>query len=255
MSIIVRVAAALLPPDQRDRFAAEWRAELHAVERSLGKRQASMMSLQLLAAAPRMTMYSRSSGESAYVELSVASLSALFPTSVFAVWAALEGNWVMAFVQLLIGVGVVLVSAGLWSHDGRLLDSVGSRIGLVLVLAGSVIGTAAIRYDDFSPLASQEIDVSIPNTATLLGLAGLLASNYAGRFRRRAQLASMYVLLPASIIVVCVAVLNAMYLPSFERLTVLLYAVPALVLTWACFSIIGRPSVFVEDAFLDGEAS
>lgn len=222
-----------------------------ALQQTRGTWSAFMFGLSLTRAAPQMTRTFRTNSSSAYVELSAASLSALVPTAVLATWAIVDGRWITLGAQFAIGVGILFVAAGLWSHDGRLFDSTGSRIGLAMVLFGSAIGTAAIRFEDFSPLTSHRIDVTLPNVAVLIGLSMLVGSAYAGSHHRRMQLASLYVLAPASIVLVCIAALNATDLDGASRLTVLVYGGPALVLAWACYSIVDRPLVFAEDLELE----
>lgn len=244
MLSLVRLATALLPPSHRARFHAEWVGDVTEIEHTEGKRAATVFAASLILAAARMTRTIRSNSLSAYVELSAAALSALIPTAALATWALADGRWPIVGAQAAIGIGIVLVAAGLWASDGRLLDSTGSRLGLVLVLIGSAIGTTAIRYNEFSPLADQRIDVSLANVAVLVGLAMLASANYLGSRRPKVQLASLYVLLPASIVLVCIAVINTTHLAGMARLSVLVYAVPALTLSWACFSIMGQRQVF-----------
>ncbi len=240
----MRLAVLLLPPSHRDRFRAEWSAELAAI--SGDPAASTRYGLGLVGAAVQMNKSIRADSVSGYLELSMASMSALVPTTVLAGWAISTQMWSMLVVQLLIAVGIVLVSVGLWTADGRLLDSIGSRVGLALVLGASIASTLVLGSDGVELLADQRVPVTLPNLLILLGLGILMASNYAGRHRGKVQLAALYVLAPGAFLLVVAAVVNAVSAMGMRWVIELVFALPAFVLAWACDTIARRPRVFDE---------
>jgi hypothetical protein len=193
-----------------------------------------------------MTMALRADTTSGYVELSIASLVVLIPAAVLATWAAVLGLWAMSAIQVLKAVGLVLTARGLWRDDGRLFDSIDSRVGLGLIIASSAGGMALVQLTDLGPRPDQQVNPAIGHMAILGGLVLIAVANHTGRFHRRVQLAGLSVLGPGSAFSVGVAVVNAATQTGWWRLAMLIYLVPSSVAVWACLSVASRPNVFDE---------
>lgn len=243
-ALFLYLAVFLLPQRSQARFHSEWRSELLVIENEIGRKAATGYAVKLVGAAPRMMMEMRSNSPSAYVELSVASLLAVIPAIILGVLAVIFQVWIMLVAQLFVAVGAILVASGFWHHDGRLLDSGRARIGLVVFLLASAAGTAIIRLTELGPRVDEQVNSAFPNMVVLFGLVLLAASNYSSRLRRRIQLVAVAIIGPGAALGVVAAVINAAAVSGAHRLVLLIYVLPASVLAWACYSIVGRPQVF-----------
>ncbi len=241
-AIIVQLASTIMPAHQRERFRQEWLAELDQVRAQRGRWDAARFSFGLFSAAIQVTRVVRKGSSSAYLEIAVASISALPSTLILALWAASTSNVLLLGAQLAIGIGILLFAAGIWSSDGLFLSSTYAQIGLALVVVGSAVSTSILRTAELP--FTQRISPALPNTVVVIGLAMLVCSNYAGRHRSRFQLGSLYLLVPGAVLTAVVAVINAREMAGLWRAAELVYAVPSAMLAWACLSIARRRAVF-----------
>lgn len=249
--ILVRFAVALLPTTDQERFLTEWRAEVATVRDHAGSFVAVNFAARLIPAAVRMNLITRADGESGYAELSVAILISVFPSTVLVGVAIYTRTWTVLLAELLIIGGIVLAASGFWSFEGRLLDSTRARVGLTLALIGSLVEVAVRRLTGFGPPIDEVVSAMIPHALILVGLALLVASSYAGQFRRRVQLLAICVVAPGAGLNSVVVIINGAALSGFDRFGVLMYLVPSLALAWASFAIAVRPRVFRETVTLD----
>lgn len=247
--LFFRIGLALLPQELKDRYESEWSAEKRVLAQR-GDRAAEMaFATSLPSAAIRITIASRRNGASAYAEMSIAALFGLPPVLALLVLGAWLNVWLLVFAQVLNVIGIVLVAHGFWRNDGRLLDSRGPRVGLLLVVVGGSLGTGLVQgLRALEPIRPDEvISAAIPNTIITIGFILLVVANYTGRLRRRIQLLALVVLAPGSAVSVVVAVVNALNSAGTSRVLSLLYGIPIIGLAWASFVIVGRSRVFAED--------
>lgn len=250
-TMLLRLAVALLPATEQARFLEEWRSELAVIHRESGGSEGVRYAGQLVSAAPRMTLEMRSDNESAYAELSIGMLIAVFPSVVLTGLAVYEGVLIMVVAELAIIIGGIIAASGFWSFEGRLLDSKRSRIGLALAVAGSIVEVVVRRLTGFGPPIDAEVSATIPHAMIMVGLVVLLGSSYAGRFRSRLQLLAVGLLAPEAAINMVVTVLNGAALSGFDRFGVLMYTVPSAAVAWASYKILGRQQVFRPAMVLD----
>ena len=238
------VAVLLLPITEQGRFRDEWRAEVAAVREASGSLAALGLAARLLQAAPRMTMTMRASSESGYAELSFGIIFSVFPAAVLSVLAIQTGVWIMLVGELALIAGILLMTSGFWSLEGRLFDSGRCQLGLALALVGSVIEIIVRRSTGFGPPIDAVVSATIPHAVILLGLILWVASSYAGRFRFRVLRLAVGLIAPAAVLNLVAVLINGFSLTGFDRFGVLMYAVPSAALAWACYSIVGRSKVF-----------
>ena len=249
--MLIRLAVALLPTTEQARYLDEWRGEVASVRDQSGHLAAVRFAIRLVLAAPRMTMSIRSDSESGYAELSIGLSFSIFPSLVLVVLALYTRVWIMVIGELAIIVGIVLMASGFWSVEGRLLDSTRSRVGVALALVGSVIEVAVRRLTGFGPPIDEVVSATIPHTLGLLGLILMVSSSYAGRFRRRVQLAAIASLAPGAVLNMVVTVINGFALSGFDRFGVLMYVIPSAALAWASYAVLMRPKVFENSVAID----
>ena len=251
--LLVRVAAVLLPSGLYDRFLSEWQAELHAVRESHGAGAAFVFAGSLLPAAVRTTLEVRSENESAYAELAIAALCALPPVLFLLGFGLFESAWSIVFAQTPSLIGILLVAYGMWRNEGRLLDTVAPRIGLVCVIVGAIGGIILVENNP-ALAAVRPVEVipsEIPNALIPIGFFLLVAAQYTGQWRRRLQLGALWILAPGAAASVLVGIINAVNSPAISSAFLsLLYGVPILGLAWAAYVIAGRAKVFAEESVL-----
>lgn len=247
-ALLVRAAAGLLPPALNERFCAEWSAELQVVRSQVGRGAALSFAGALVPAAVRTTIDLRSDDKESYAELSVAALCALPPMVFLLVFSVANNIWIMVGAALLAIVGILLSAHGLWRHDGRVLESMSSRVGLVLVLLGAISGMILVgRLPELAPVDPDEvIPRDIPNAAIPVGFFFLVVARYTGRLQRRFQRLSFWILAPGAAGAVAVAIVNAANSSGVSSVLSLLYGVPILGLAWASYVIAGRSSGSVD---------
>ena len=152
----------------------------------------------------------------------------LAPTLVLGTVAVTGGLWMMLFAQLATAIGAILFAVGFWRCDGRLLDSMGARVGLLLVVVGGTISAASIRNGALP--FEQQMSPDLANAIVLVGLVMLAGSNYARIHRGRIQRLSLYVIAPGALLMVLVAVVNARAGTDGWRFAELIYALSGVVL-------------------------
>ena len=202
--------------------------------------------LGLIPAAARMTMAIRSNSESGYAELSVGIIFSVFPSAVLVGLALQTGVWIIVFAELALIAGILLMASGFWSFEGRLFDSGRSRVGAVLAIVGSVIEVIVRRTTGFGPPIDAEVSANVPHSLILIGLALWMGSSYAGNYRFRVLRLAVALIAPGAALNFVVLIINARSLTGFDRFGVLMYVVPSAALAWACYSIVGRRSVFAD---------
>ena len=241
-TIFVRAAAALLPPNLYGRYRDEWTAEAHIVRHQQGQLAALGFAGSLVPAAARTTLQVRSNDKSSYAELSIAALCALPPVVFLVVYGVLSGVWVLAGAQSLSLLGIVLAAHGLWQNDGRVLDSMSSRFGLVLALVGATLGIVLV--ENLPALAAinpdEVIPSEIPNATIPIGFFVLVVASYFEQKQRRLQLIALAILAPGGAAAVIVAAVNAVNSSGISSVLSLLYGVPVLGLAWASYIIADR---------------
>ena len=248
----VRLAAALLPTDLQARYSQEWEAELRVVRDSDGRGAAVGFATSLVPAAVRTTIEVRSSSETAYAEMSIAALCGL-PPVLFLLWFGAANNvWLLVGAQTLSFLGIFLVAHGLWHNEGRLLDSLSPRIGLIFIVIGATSGQILIdNLPALAPINPDEVISSvIPNATIPIGFFLLVVANYFRRFRRRLQLVALVILAPGAAAAVLVAIVNAANNGGISAVVSLIYGLPILGLAWASYKIAGRSQVFAEESVL-----
>ncbi len=247
--LLARVAAALLPSDLHQRYRDEWLAELNVVRDTAGRGAAVSFAGALFPAAVRTTLDTRADDETAYGEMAIAALCALPPVLFLLGFGLFQNLWVLVIAQTLSLIGILLCSHGMWRNEGRLLDTVSPRIGLVCVMVGAIAGIvliesnpalAAVRPDEVIPS-------EIPNALIPIGFFLLVAAQYTGRWRRRFHQAAFVILAPGAAAAVLVATINAANSSGASAFLSLLYGVPILGLAWAAYVIAGRSKVFAEE--------
>ena len=247
--LLVRVAAVLLPRGLYERFLSEWMAEVHAVRESDGAGAAFAFAGSLLPAAVRTTLEVRSENETAYAELAIAALCALPPVLFLLGFGLFESAWSIVFAQTPSLIGILLVAYGMWRNEGRLLDTVAPRIGLVCVIVGAIGGIILVENNP-ALAAVRPVEVipsEIPNALIPIGFFLLVAAQYTGQWRRRLQLGALWILAPGAAAAVLVGIINAVNSPGISSAFLsLLYGVPILGLAWAAYVIAGRAKVFAE---------
>lgn len=248
----VRLAAALLPTDLQARYSQEWKAELRVVRDSDGRGAAVGFASSLVLAAVRTTLDTSADDETAYGEMAIAALCALPPVLFLLGFGLFQNLWVLVIAQTPSLIGILLCSHGMWRNEGRLLDTVSPRIGLVCVMVGAIAGIvliesnpalAAVRPDEVIPS-------EIPNALIPIGFFLLVAAQYTGRWRRRFHQAAFVILAPGAAAAVLVAIINAANSSGASAFLSLLYGVPILGLAWAAYVIAGRSKVFAEESVL-----
>ena len=249
MTAVIGVAVSLLPVVLHDRFREEWTAEMQVVRATEGRRAAVSFVGSLIPAAVRTTMEVRKGGETAYSEMSIAALCGL-PPVLFLLWfGAFHDVWILFLGQSFSLIGILLVAHGFWRTEGRLLDSMGSRVGIFCTIVGATSGQILVdNVPELAPINPDEVISSvIPNAIIPIGFVLLVVANYTGRLRRRLQLAALILLAPGAAASGVVAVVNAASNGGISAFVSLLYGVPILGLAWASYVIAGRPKVFAEN--------
>ena len=190
----------------------------------------------------RTTVELRADDETSYAELSIAALCALPPVVFLLAYGAWNDVWVLVAAQSLSFFGILLAAHGLWSNDGRVLDSFSSRVGLVFVLLGAVFGIVLVEgLPELAPINPDEVIPSeIPNATIPIGFFLLVVASYMGRLQRRLQLIALVILAPGAAAAVVVAIVNAVNSSGISSVLSLVYGVPILGLAWASYVIAGR---------------
>lgn len=250
--LFVRLAAALLPRDLHARYCQEWEAELHVLRDECGWRAGLGFAISLLPAAARTTMEVRSTGETAYAEMSLAALCGLPPVLFLLGYGATQNVWILVVAQTLNFLGIFLVAHGLWHNEGRLLDSLSPRIGLIFIVIGATSGQILIdNLPALAPINPDEVISSvIPNSTIPIGFFLLVVASYFRRFRRRLQLVALVILAPGAAAAVLVAIVNAANNGGISAVVSLIYGLPIVGLAWASYKIAGRSQVFAEEVKL-----
>ena len=242
IALLVHAAVALLPPEPRERYTQEWLTEAQILSKTKGRLAALRFALGLIPAAFRVTRALRAGSETAYLEIGVASLTALPSTFVLSIWAITSGDATLLAAQAAIAAGIFLFAFGIWRSDGLLMSSRAAQAGLLLVVSGSAVGTVILQAAELP--YEQVASTSASNTVVVVGLALLMLANYTGSFRAKVQRGSLLLLIPGAALTFAVAVLNAREATGLWRIAELIYALPVAALAWACLSILGRAPVF-----------
>lgn len=227
------VAAALLPPDVRDRSRDEWVAEYRYVRETAGIMAARSMTMRIVVRAPVLAARKQVYGDAALALVAIAALSLLVPL-------ARPHPYSFAANSIFAG-GLCITAVYAWRAERAIFESKNARIGLGVALLG---GGAALLVHEFTESTNLVLEgtysLRIGSWTAFSGLGVLFVTSVAGR-RPKMFVAGIVIAMVGTMSWAGIAVANAFTADSLSsRLLHTLSVVAMTGATAACWSALRR---------------